>query len=317
MRPLHGTALFVVLAVAACDEPTRTPTGGMQAPGGMQATVEAAIGKIAYIVGRGSDFDIYVGNADGTGLIDLSNNDHADGGPVFSPNGRRIAFYSDRDGEGGELDIYVMNVDGTGVERLTAYGSAADPNWSPSGQRIAFDSGHEGPGDDIYVMNADGTAVVNLTNTDFNDWNPVWSPSGRQIAFASDRDADPEGGPWEFDIYVMDADGGNVRRLTMAPGLDAPWSWSPDGRKIAFLRIPPLSTADVYVINADGSGETRLTDAGGSVPSWAPHGRQIAFSRNNRPFIMNADGSDARQIPVPPELLAGGGMVHPNAWSHR
>jgi Tol biopolymer transport system component len=118
----------------------------------------------------------------------------------------------------------------------------------------------------------------------------------------------------------MDADGSNARRLTTASGFPIPWSWSPDGKRILFYR-----DGSIIVANADGSGETVLTSDPAfldAIPSYSPNGRFIAFSRDPvgpgapRPYVMNADGSDVRPIPVPAPVVAGR-LAHPYDWSHR
>jgi Tol biopolymer transport system component len=325
MRPLPCIVLCTTSAalLAGCDDPVRTrvpEAGPAVAPTlAQQAGGPEAVGRIAFLIGDGVDFDIVVGNADGTALTDLSQNDDWDTGPAFSPSGRQIAFFSNRsDPAAGETDIYVMNVDGSDVRRLTWTGSAANPTWSPGGRQIAFESGHDAAYD-IYVVDAAGGALVNLTSAASSDAKPVWSRDGRHIAFTSDRSV---GGG--YDIHLMEADGGNVRRLTTTSSINVPWSWSPDGRQLAFYRIGATSV-DVHVINADGTGDTRLTNdptAAHGLGAWAPHGQLIAFSRDPlggappRPWIMNADGSDPREITIPASFLAGGRLAHPYAWSH-
>jgi len=122
-------------------------------------------------------------NADGTDPRNLTNHPRFDSGPAWSPDGTRIAFNSDRD---GNPEIYVMNADGTDPRNLT---NDPDfdvlPAWSPDGSRIAFTSDRD-EGDDevcvmcddeVYVMNADGTDPRNLTNNPAEDTQPVWSPA--------------------------------------------------------------------------------------------------------------------------------------------
>ena len=117
----------------------------------------ASLGRIAFVSGRDGDSEIYVMNADGSGVSRLTDNPGRDWNPRWSPDGGRIAFTSDRD---GDSEIYVMNADGSGVSRLTD-NSADDhnPSWSPDGGRIAFNSDRDG-GWEIYVMNADGSGVT-------------------------------------------------------------------------------------------------------------------------------------------------------------
>lgn len=148
--------------------------------------------------------EIYVMNADGSGVIRLTNDFGHDSEPAWSPDGRRIAFSSDRD---GDWDIYVMNADGSDVRRLTDNSDAdSQPAWSPDGQRIAFVSDRDGDGE-IYVMNADGTEVRRLTDNSAWDGNPVWSPDGRLIASARYRTFDAAGAfaPGRvYDIYAIE-----------------------------------------------------------------------------------------------------------------
>lgn len=265
------------------------------------------VGKLAYVgSGGGEDFDIYVSDASGDGFVDLSRNDAWDSGAVFSPDGRRIAFWTDRHGDRSvplgyrNVEIYVMDADGSNVRRLTHHeGWDAHPSWSNDGRRIAFDSWRDGTGD-IYVMDAaDGSGVVNLTNTDFQDAFPIWSPDGRHILFASKRDRETQ-----HDLYVMRADGSDVRQLTTS-GYNVPGGWSPNGRRILFQH-----DNQVFVMEADGSGKTRL--AAGSAPRWSFDGRRISYSWHNRPWIINADGSNPRRIPT----SFSGRTLYVSDWSH-
>ena len=217
----------------------------------------------------------------------------------------RIAFASDRDGND---EIYAMNPDGSSVTRLTNH-PARDwqPVWSPDGRRIAFVSIRDGNGE-IYAMNADGSELTRLTNHDVHDSQPVWSPDGRRIAFIADRDTDPLYVPENKELYVMNADGTDVTRLTNHDADDRGHSWSPDSRRIAFSSNPD-GNADIYVANADGSGTTRLTHHAASdwQPTWSPDGRRVAFAStrdgderwfppNAEIYAINADGSGLTRL---------------------
>ncbi len=214
-------------------------------------------------------YNIYVMNADGSGQTRLTDNPAADRGPRWSPNGRRIAFASTRD---GNYEIYVMNANGSGQTRLTD-NSALDlhPRWSPDGRRIAFASTRDG-NYEIYVMNANGSVQTRLTDNPAADRDPRWSPDGRRIAFASTRDdPDPDDDNRIYNIYVMNADGSGQTRLTYNSALDLDPRWSSDGRRIAFASTRD-GNYETYVMNADGSGQTRLTynSAFDLSPSWSP-----------------------------------------------
>jgi Tol biopolymer transport system component len=160
------------------------------------------------------NLQIFVVNADGSGLRQLTDSACFNVAPAWSPDGARIAFWSSRDNCGsGNYDLYVMNADGTGQTRLTnAPTENGAPSWSPDGRRIAFNSNRDG-NMEIYVMRADGSGVVRLTNDAGADVNPSWSADGSQIVFDSDRAGNR-------DIYVMRADGSGVRRLTSDAAAD-------------------------------------------------------------------------------------------------
>jgi Tol biopolymer transport system component len=188
----------------------------------------------------GSDRDVYVMNADGSSQRNLTGNPARDGNPVWSPDGQKIAFLSDRD---GNLEVYVMNADGGGQRNLTRNPAADRPAaWSPDGQKIAFTSDRDGNGE-IYVMNADGSGQRNLTRTPgVDEYTFAWSPDGRKIAFVSVRDTNLSG-LGNSEVYVMNADGSGQRRLTRRPGgTDISPAWSPGGRQTG-RRSPSAASA--------------------------------------------------------------------------
>jgi Tol biopolymer transport system component len=110
---------------------------------------------------------------------------------------------------------------------------------------------------DVYVMNADGSGQRRLVQRGIR---PRWAPDGQLISFMSRRDDN-----WE--IYVMNADGSGEKRLTRNPEYDAFPAWSPDARKIAFVRN--LRNPNIYVMNADGTGQRRLARNAGWL-AWSP-----------------------------------------------
>ncbi len=232
-----------------------------------------------------------------------------DGSPSWSPDGKQLTFYSDRD---GNSEIYTMDADGTHVKRLTN-DPASDgyPQFSPDGDKITFDSDRSG-NYEIWVMDANGENPRQLTNHPARDVSASWSPDGSKIAFMSDRAG-------QFDIWTVNAeDGTHLTRLTNPdPEVEAEnttnWfpMWSPDGARLAFH-----VGRDVHVLTLADETLKRLTvDPQSSMyPSWSPDGKQIAFmSWREGPtsiYVMDDTGFGQHRI----AHAAYGDLIDPR-WS--
>lgn len=229
--------------------------------------------RLAFVSPRENAFgayasDIYVINADGSGLTQLTNDDHIEDHVSWSPDGERLVFEwqgETPDGSYGS-DVYVVNADGSGLTNLgDNHEEETGPVWSADGESIAFvvwNSSNEG----LYVMKADGSGRTNLTEGSDLYIPPqavAWSPDAKRLAFAVDF---PESG-----LYTVDANGSNLRKLAdQAYPDEAHPVWSPDGQYLAFVGFGSSGVQEVYVIGANGAGLQRLTSGGASEPSWAP-----------------------------------------------
>lgn len=225
-----------------------------------------------------------------------------------------IVFQSDRD---GNYDLYVMNPDGTDVRNLTNHpASDTGPVPSPDGRRIAFQSNRDG-NDEIYVVDLETGKQTNLTNHTASDHSPTWSPDGSSIAFVSDRTAillDEARGLWTSDIYIMNSDGSDPRRLT-AGNLTNGYgglAWSPDGGSIAlclssFTAYGAYFPLGIQLMNLSDLTLTRLTFDSATIqcdPRWSPDGNQILYEVSGSGFsnlyLMNADGTDQNNVSTDP-----------------
>ena len=178
-------------------------------------------GAVAYL---NVNWDIYVMNVDGSDRRRLTYLRADDSAPRFSPDGKKIAFTSDRD---GDFDIYVMNADGSGQTRLTT-NDAFDysPAWSPDGAKIIFESGRDG-NYELYIMNADGSDQRRITDTPGGEGGPVFFPDGQRIAF-SYRSEDNE------ERICSCALDGSGRKVLLKGDLKSGLAVRPDGKEIAF-----------------------------------------------------------------------------------
>lgn len=180
-------------------------------------------------------------------------------GPDWSPDGSKIAFQGFR---AGVYSLYVLDEGSQEPRPITVGGDDLIPDWSPDGLSLVFQSSRTGTGcRDIYVVSSDGRGEPEArTDTLAHDYYPKWSPDGTQIAFMSNRSGD-------FEIYVMDADGGNVRQLTANRIHDRAPVWSPDGEYIAFISNRDseyklyallLQENKLYILANDVSSSSRL-----------------------------------------------------------
>ena len=156
--------------------------------------------------------------------------------------------------------------------------------------RIAFASGLPSVGfRGIYTTNPDGTDPRRLTSGP--DVEPAWSPDGAQIAFVRYN------GSTQGTIFMMTADGSNLRRLTAEGGqTDRYPTWSPDGTKIAFWRF--VSSSTLVIMNPDGSDQ-KVVQSGSnkySHPAWSPDGSKLAVSGWDGIYLINIDGTNPTRI---------------------
>ena len=287
-----------------------------------QQPSNSLVEAVVYTTLRPPNWDIYLFDKPGGAPRRLTDDPALDYNAVFSPDGRWVVFTSERT---GNTDLYAFDLKSGGPPiRLTQHHGMDDAaSFSPDGRRLAFVSTRDGYADIFVISFAPGYSTaeyraVNLTRRPGGDFNPTFSPDGRRIAFSRQERWDDLNTPLREDqaveLYLMDADGSNVRRLsTSSAGLPGPGrpassplvsgspAWSRNGQAIYYYRLR-AEGFEIRRITPDGSGDVHIVPDGFS-PAVRPDGR-IAFVRppagaDRRPTAgdvvsVAADGSDRR-----------------------
>lgn len=276
-RLARGSFTALLLSLAACENGTE-PNGASDSPG-----------EMAFASTHEGDAEIYLMKEDGSRVQNLTRDARSDEGPVWSPDGSKILFRSERF---GPSFLFVMDADGGNWRQLPGTVISRDDKygWSPDGTKVIFESGQR-----IYVIDQDGS---NLRTLPVGFHAPAWSPDGTRIAVTTAR----------YDgLVLINADGSQPTHLVSfegsAGGRDL--AWSPDGRALAFVRSEGRIPS-IWVVNVDGTGLRRLPatpDTVGRIsPAWSPDGQKLAyiqlgwvssgaFTGAGRLSIVNADGS--------------------------
>lgn len=307
---LGGWAFLLVLASCSATDTPRAPDAGEPTPG-PDSLVEA----IVYTSLGPPNWDIYLFDGTEAEPRRLTDDPARDYNAVFSPDGSWVVFTSERE---GNADIYALDLEAGGepvaLTRHEAMDDAA--GFSPDGGHLAFVSTRDGDADIFVMPFAPGDSgaesrAVNLTRRPGGDFNPAFSPDGRRIAYSRQDDLESIGGAGEFgnaatDVYVMDADGSDPRRLSEPGVISGSPAWSADGGTIYYYRLA-LGDVELRRVTPGGTGDSAI-GASGLTPTVMPDGR-IAFSqpqprpgvdaldillRTGRIFSVESDGSDLR-----------------------
>ena len=224
--------------------------------------------------------------------------------PVFSANGTYVCFarYA-----GNTIQLWLKNLESGAERRLTRRETPEyDASFSPDGKRLVFCAVTQTPGQGnldlctIGIEDQDSRHLIGDDGKLSHEESPAWSPDGKQIAFTSTRDGNQE-------IYLINADGQNLRRVTQDPGMDAHPTWTPDGKSILFATN---RWGDFEIASVDPMGEKveRLTHQKGldDYPVCSPDGRQIAFASlragNSEIFTIPRTGGPATNCSDDPGL---------------
>jgi Tol biopolymer transport system component len=312
--------LAVVAATFAAGSLRRLPTPfGLARPG---------------LVALDIDHHIVVMNADGSGRLTLTSGNEADTSPVWSPDGRRLAFW--RITGSGRWSIVIASASGA-VTALVVTSAPSPPllppddpgwssvgyalgapsflQWAPDSDMLAFSQDTKGiPG--VWTVRADGSGLARVGDPRLAAADPCWSPDGSRIAFHGGPGWGPENG-----VYVMRSDGGTVDQVSHVSGTGYSYSypqWQPGGELIAFIADAGAGM-HIDVVQADGIGERDISQAldlpgdNDWIPRWSPDGSRIAFQHypaalgtsSGQVAIVELDGSNAFIPPGQPENVGG------------
>ncbi|KDN18757.1 VWA domain-containing protein [Amycolatopsis rifamycinica] len=265
--------------------------------GSVDADASAGTGGLVWVSHRaaagGAEWDgelCYL--PDGASVVrKLTDDDAVDLHPALSPDGRTVAFASER---AGGRKLFVIGVDGRGLRQVTS-GPATDdsPSWSPDGTRLAFSSTRDDPAGDIYTVPVAGGTPARLTADPAADTQPAWGPA--RIAFTTTR-FHPAG-----DVVLVAETGGAVTRAVPDPGDSSEPAWSSDGARLAFTTRAQDPFGDVKQIDGGRvSVISALRDTGETEPAFRPDGRPVftELRAGGTTDIWSADatGGDRRDL---------------------
>jgi TolB protein len=266
--PLDPTLASLATALRFTASPSDTEATATPSPTGTPVAARPALyGTLFYQARTGSHSHLWAYVPGDAAPIRLTDGAWDDRDPAISPDGRSLAFASNRD---GPWDLYLLDLRTLQTARLTdTPGFEGGPTWSPDGVWLAYEANYDGDLD-IWLLPVDGEGdAIQLTSQPGADLSPDWDPNGRRIVFASDRDG-------AMDIFLADLDSVDNRfeNLTLSPdSTDSEPTFSPSGTTLAYSS---QSDGVRRVMRLDLAGGTPLEVAQGASPAWSPDGLSLA-----------------------------------------
>jgi TolB protein len=253
--------------------------------------------KIAFVASRTGHKEIYVADADGAGVRQLTSDANISVGPKLSPDGNKLVYTGYKS---GYADVYDIDLNSGSRNRIIKFpGTNTGACFSPNGRELAVILSKDG-NPELYTTSAGGGSPHRLTHTPGVESSPTWSPSGDEIIYSSD---DRGGGP---QLYRISAGGGSGRAISTGHSYNTEPNWSPDGKRVAFT-VRDGGSFTVAILDL-GSGNVH-TVASGEGPAWGPDSRHLIFAEGGSVILLDA------QTGQKTTLVSGVGKISEPSWS--
>jgi len=252
--------------------------------------------KIAFVGTHTGHKEIYLADADGAGVRQLTNDGTISVGPKLSPDGSRLVYTGYKS---GYADVYEIDL-GNGARNriIKSPGTNTGAAYSPNGHELAVIMSKDG-NPELYTTSAGGSFGHRLTHTPGVESSPTWSPSGDEIIYSSDDGGSPQ-------LYRISASGGNGRAISTGHSYNTEPNWSPDGKRVAFT-VRDGGSFTIAILDL-GSGNVH-TVGSGEGPAWGPDSRHLIFADGGSLILLDA------QTGQKTTLVTGLGRISEPTWS--
>ncbi len=252
--------------------------------------------RVAFVATKTGKKEIYLADADGAGVTELTHDGNISVAPCLSPDGRSLAYTGYKS---GYPDVYEINLASGARNRIIKFpGTNSGAAYSPDGGKIALTLSKDG-NPELYVTSASGGGARRLTRTPGVESSPTWSPDGGEIIYSSDDRGTPQ-------LYRISASGGSGQLISTGHGYNTEPNWSPDGKRVAF-NVREGGGFAVAILEL-ASGQTRLV-GDGQDPAWGADSRHLIFASGGALILLDA------QTGQKTTLVSGLGKISEPTWS--
>ena len=252
--------------------------------------------KVAFVASRSGHKEIYVADADGTGVHQLTNDANISVGPRLSPDGRTLVYTGYKS---GYADVYEIELANGARNRIIKFpGTNTGASYSADGRQLAVILSKDG-NPELYITGAGGGGARRLTRTAGVESTPTWSPDGSEIIYSSDDRGTPQ-------LYRIPSGGGSARLLSTGHGYNTEPNWSLDGKRVAFT-VRDGGSFSIATLDVAGGGARVL--ASGEGPAWGADSRHLIYADGGALILLDV------QTGQKTTLLSGFGKISEPTWS--